>query len=572
MWMARRPLWLILLAFASGRVDESEKPPYHAVTRSKKLQPRRAAVERAAAGEAAGETPARWRRNADATEGERRLAEDDLSGLPPDAPRRATRWGLAQSEATFAAGDAWVAEDEVRSSYLQLWNATHAPTGGDDESAPEGASRIDLPYPTQTLNQPRAYCVPTYHGFPLCCRTTLSSCLIHLTEGGCIGILSDSDTCFAVHNDLQEPTRVILAGWKQASFEESQRIRMRRVTDDVNSPELPGSGSEKKGGGEDGDASDGSTRDAEETPSKSKDGDSAGSKETGPNADDASKGSGTEEGDADAAKKARSNLLRWTWGTLSADRDPRYKKPEDVTRQDKGGQGKSGDRGSGEATKPTAAFDSASAFFDMTAVYYFDPKKEKYEPKLAPQARVEPEQPYVMWNYYQPSKVRPLLAQVSRDHHAGGGVHGYTTWVKVLEYAAGWLPQRLRGLLLPDTATDPLHLWCVAPDLETCRSRCEHKGMFDKKLLYLPDYIGAAYQADGRKVTPRGLCEPLVVSRVSPIHEALEGSEITGVTYFSQVQERCCFVKVVNPEGVVELTFKDGFANRTEVELLREVP
>ena len=29
----------------------------------------------------------------------------------------------------------------------------------------------------------------------------------------------------------------------------------------------------------------------------------------------------------------RSNLLRWTWGTLSADRDPRYKKPEDVTRQ-----------------------------------------------------------------------------------------------------------------------------------------------------------------------------------------------------------------------------------------------
>ena len=80
---------------------------------------------------------------------------------------------------------------------------------------------------------------------------------------------------------------------------------MRRVTDDVNSPELPGSESEKKGGGEDGDASDGSTRDAEETPSKSKDGDSAGSKETGPNADDASKGSGTEEGDADAAKKAR---------------------------------------------------------------------------------------------------------------------------------------------------------------------------------------------------------------------------------------------------------------------------
>ena len=43
----------------------------------------------------------------------RRLAEDDLSGLPPDAPRRATRWGLAQSEATFAAGDAWVAEDEA---------------------------------------------------------------------------------------------------------------------------------------------------------------------------------------------------------------------------------------------------------------------------------------------------------------------------------------------------------------------------------------------------------------------------------------------------------------------------
>ena len=43
----------------------------------------------------------------------RRLAEDDLSGLPPDAPRRATRWGLAQSEATFAAGDAWVAADEA---------------------------------------------------------------------------------------------------------------------------------------------------------------------------------------------------------------------------------------------------------------------------------------------------------------------------------------------------------------------------------------------------------------------------------------------------------------------------
>ena len=86
---------------------------------------------------------------------------------------------------------------------------------------------------------------------------------------------------------------------------------MRRVTDDVNSPELPGSGSEKKGGGEDGDASDGSTRDAEETPSKSKDGDTAGTKETGPNADDASKGSGTEsrEGGKAALKSPHANFM-----------------------------------------------------------------------------------------------------------------------------------------------------------------------------------------------------------------------------------------------------------------------
>merc|ERR1719240_871045 len=109
---------------------------------------------------------------------------------------------------------------------------------------------------------------------------------------------------------------------------------MRRVTDDVDSPELPGSGSEKKGGGEDGDASDGSTRDAEETPSNPKDGDTEGSKETGPKADDAPKGSGTESREGGKAA-LKSNLLRWTWGTLSADRDPRYKKPE-VTRQDKG--------------------------------------------------------------------------------------------------------------------------------------------------------------------------------------------------------------------------------------------